>query len=465
MTSFGSGTLLRPAARFTRAPVGVTAYLRDRTFRRALLAADMLAAAASAGLAQLVFATGGAGRNALVVLVVVPFVYTASGLYRRDELVISKTSLDEAPAVFRAATFSAMLTYFFESSVVRTPLGAQFLGLGVVSLAVLTLIMRLVARTAARRLTPPERCLILGDRWAEDRLRGQLSTARSIKAEIVGRQRLDELHESMPPDALADVDRVVIAADDAPPEQVHQAIRVSKQLGVKVSLLPRMFEVVGSAVAFDYLGGLTLLGVRRFGLSRRARAVKRVFDIAGALAALLVLGPILLGIALIVRLTSPGSVLFRQTRVGRDGRPFQMLKFRSMVDDADRRKSELRSLNEADGLFKISDDPRLTPFGRVLRRMWLDELPQLINVLRGNMSLVGPRPLVQDEDEKIVGWRRQRLYLTPGMTGPWQILGAARVPLREMVAIDYLYVANWSLWNDIKILLRTVPCVLARRGQ
>jgi exopolysaccharide biosynthesis polyprenyl glycosylphosphotransferase len=465
MTSFGGGTLLRPATRLAPPPVGVTAYLRDRTFRRALLGADVCAATASTGIAQIVFAAGGAGRSALVLLVVVPFVYTASGLYRRDELVMSKTSLDEAPAVFRAATFSAMLTYFFESLVVRTPLGAQFLGLGVMSLSVLTLLMRLVARTAARRLTPPERCLVLGDRWAEDRLRGQLSAMRSIKAEIIGRRRLDAVHESTPPDAFAEVDRVVIAADDAPPEQVHDAIRVTKQLGLKVSLLPRMFEVVGSAVAFDYLGGLTLLGVRRFGLSRRARAVKRAFDIAGALAALLLLGPILLGIALLVRLTSRGSVLFRQTRVGRDGRPFQMLKFRSMVVGADGRKAELWSLNEADGLFKITDDPRLTPVGRVLRRMWLDELPQLINVLRGQMSLVGPRPLVQDEDEKIVGWRRQRLYLTPGMTGPWQILGAARVPLREMVAIDYLYVANWSLWNDIKILLRTVPCVLARRGQ
>jgi lipopolysaccharide/colanic/teichoic acid biosynthesis glycosyltransferase len=261
------------------------------------------------------------------------------------------------------------------------------------------------------------------------------------------------------------VDRVVIVADDAPSEQVHAAVHVAKQLGVKVSLLPRMFEVVGSAVAFDYIGGLTLLGIRRFGLSRRARVVKRMFDIAGAATALVVLSPLLLGIAVVIRLTSSGSPLFRQTRVGRDGRPFQMLKFRSMVAGADRHKSELRFLNEADGLFKITDDPRLTRVGRVLRRMWLDELPQLLNVLRGDMSLVGPRPLVPDEDVKIVGWRRQRLYLTPGMTGPWQVLGAARVPLREMVTIDYLYVANWSLWNDVKILLRTVPCILARRGQ
>jgi exopolysaccharide biosynthesis polyprenyl glycosylphosphotransferase len=465
MTSFGSGTLLGPATGLRNRTTDTPAAFRDRTFRRALLVADVLAGALAAGTTQLLFAGGGAGRIAIVLPILVPFVYTASGLYRRDELVLSKTSLDEAPAVFRAATFAAMLAYFVESVVVRTPLGAQYLGLSVVSLSALTVVMRLFARTAASGLTPPERCLVLGDRWAEDRLRTQLSTTRSIKAEVVGREPLDTLDPSTPADALTDVDRVVIAADDAPPEQVHEAIRVAKQLGLKVSLLPRMFEVVGSAVAFDYIGGLTLLGVRRFGLSRRARVVKRMFDIAGAATALLLLSPFLLSIAVVIRLTSPGRALFRQTRVGRDGRPFEMIKFRSMVAGADGRKSELRFLNEADGLFKITDDPRLTRVGRVLRRMWLDELPQLINVLRGDMSLVGPRPLVLDEDEKIVGWHRQRLYLTPGMTGPWQVLGAARVPLCEMVTIDYLYVANWSLWNDVKILLRTVPCVLARRGQ
>jgi exopolysaccharide biosynthesis polyprenyl glycosylphosphotransferase len=465
MTSLGSGTMLRPAAgRFARL-AGTAAATRDRTFRRALLVADVIAAAVTVGVGQLVWSGYGAGRTALVLPVLVPFVYTASGLYRRDELVLSKTSLDEAPAVFRAATFSAMLAYFFESLVVPAPLGAQFLGLAVVSLSVLTLITRLLARMVTDYLTPPERCLVLGSRWAEDRLRDQLSVTRAVKAEVVGRQRLDELTSSTPPDALIGLDRIVVAADDAAPEQVHETIRVAMQLGMKVSVLPRMFEVVGSAVAFDYIGGLTLLGVRRFGLSRRARAVKRAFDIVGSATALLVLSPLLLAIAVLVRATSPGPALFRQTRVGRDGRTFEMLKFRSMVAGADGYKSELRGLNEADGLFKITDDPRMTPLGRVLRRMWLDELPQLINVLRGDMSLVGPRPLVLDEDEKIVGWRRQRLYLTPGMTGPWQVLGAARVPLHEMVTIDYLYVANWSLWNDVKILLRTVPCVLARRGQ
>jgi lipopolysaccharide/colanic/teichoic acid biosynthesis glycosyltransferase len=141
-----------------------------------------------------------------------------------------------------------------------------------------------------------------------------------------------------------------------------------------------------------------------------------------------------------------------------------MFKFRSMVEDADEHKDALRHLNETEGLFKIERDPRVTRAGRVLRRTSLDELPQLFNVWRGEMSLVGPRPLVVDEDAQVLGFHRHRLHLTPGMTGHWQILGATRVPLHEMVGIDYLYVANWSLWSDVKILLRTVPHVLASRG-
>jgi lipopolysaccharide/colanic/teichoic acid biosynthesis glycosyltransferase len=171
-------------------------------------------------------------------------------------------------------------------------------------------------------------------------------------------------------------------------------------------------------------------------------------------------------IAAAVKLTSPGPVLFRQKRIGRDGREFEMLKFRTMVEDADVKKRELVELNEAlDGFFKIADDPRLTSVGRFLRRSFLDEIPQLINVFRGEMSLVGPRPLVPAEDRRIEGWQRRRLTLSPGMTGLWQIFGgASRVPLREMVKIDYMYAANWSLWLDVQILLRTFPSVVKQRG-
>jgi lipopolysaccharide/colanic/teichoic acid biosynthesis glycosyltransferase len=179
---------------------------------------------------------------------------------------------------------------------------------------------------------------------------------------------------------------------------------------------------------------------------------------------MILLWPLLAAFALAIKLTSPGPVLFRQKRIGRGGVEFDMLKFRTMADGADAHKRHLLELNEADGLFKIANDPRVTPVGRFMRRRSLDELPQLWNVLRGQMSLVGPRPLVPEDDARVYGWQRQRLQLVPGMTGAWQLLGSTRAPLHEMVKLDYLYGTNWSLWADIKILLRTIVYVARARS-
>jgi lipopolysaccharide/colanic/teichoic acid biosynthesis glycosyltransferase len=243
-----------------------------------------------------------------------------------------------------------------------------------------------------------------------------------------------------------------------------EVIRVAKAIGLRVSLIPRLFEVIGSAVAFDELDGLTILGVPRTGLGRSSRFLKRSFDLAGATIGIVLLAPLMAAIAIAIRVDSPGPVLFRQVRVGRDGKRFHILKFRSMVCQAEALKSAVSHLNEAQGVFKIPRDPRLTRVGRWLRRRCLDELPQLFNVWRGEMSLVGPRPLVVDEDAKIIGLDRARLASMPGMTGHWQVLGSARIPMQEMVAIDYLYAANWSLWNDVKLLLRTIRLVLSGAG-
>jgi exopolysaccharide biosynthesis polyprenyl glycosylphosphotransferase len=261
-----------------------------------------------------------------------------------------------------------------------------------------------------------------------------------------------------------DVHRVVIAPPTTDRGEVLNLIRVSKNLGLKVSVLPRMLEVIGSSVEFDDLEGVHLLGVRRFGLTRSSRFIKRGMDVVGSALALVILAPLLAVIAVAIKLDSRGPALFRQDRVGRDGRVFEMLKFRTMVQDAEGLKPGLYSRNEADGLFKIVDDPRVLRVGRPLRRLSLDELPQLINVLLGEMSLVGPRPLILDDDRRVEGWFRRRLQLTPGMTGRWQVLGSARIPLHEMVKLDYLYLANWSLWGDVKILIRTLQFVLGRRG-
>jgi lipopolysaccharide/colanic/teichoic acid biosynthesis glycosyltransferase len=169
--------------------------------------------------------------------------------------------------------------------------------------------------------------------------------------------------------------------------------------------------------------------------------------------------------ALLIKLDTKGPVFFQQTRVGRGGARFGMLKFRSMVDGADALKGGLSARNEAGhGLFKIAADPRVTRFGRSLRRTKIDELPQLFNVLGGQMSLVGPRPLIVEEDEQIIGTDRRRLHLTPGITGPWQILGSSEVPINEMAKLDYLYIANWSVWEDLRILGQTLFLVAHRRG-
>jgi lipopolysaccharide/colanic/teichoic acid biosynthesis glycosyltransferase len=204
---------------------------------------------------------------------------------------------------------------------------------------------------------------------------------------------------------------------------------------------------------------------QQFSLTRSSVTLKRAFDLTVALIGLVAVFPLMLAMAIAVKLDTSGPVFFRQQRVGRRGVHFEMLKFRTMVRDAEALKDSLTHHNEArEGLFKIINDPRITRVGKFLRKTSLDELPQLLNVLRGEMSLVGPRPLILEEDSRVKGWQRQRLELPPGMTGQWQILGPVRTSLSEMVAIDYLYVTNWSLWTDITILFRTLTHVLGRRG-
>jgi lipopolysaccharide/colanic/teichoic acid biosynthesis glycosyltransferase len=201
------------------------------------------------------------------------------------------------------------------------------------------------------------------------------------------------------------------------------------------------------------------------GHSRLQVALKRTFDIIGSGLALIALSPFLLLIALMIKADSPGPVLFRQPRVGRNGEVFAMWKFRTMIKDADRQKLSLLHMNDAGrGLFKITHDPRVTGFGRLLRTTSLDELPQLLHVLFGRMSLVGPRPLIPEEDAQIKGQHRRRLQMRPGMTGAWQVAGASRIPLSEMVDLDDEYISDWSLSRDIRLLVGTVPHVFMRRG-
>jgi exopolysaccharide biosynthesis polyprenyl glycosylphosphotransferase len=226
-----------------------------------------------------------------------------------------------------------------------------------------------------------------------------------------------------------------------------------------------LVDVAGARTTIRPFDGLPMLHVEHPRLHGGSRLVKDLFDRIGALALLTLLGPVLLAVALSVRCTSRGPVLFRQVRVGRDGRQFRIFKFRSMYVDAEARLAELRHLNEHDGvLFKIRDDPRVTRVGRYLRRFSLDELPQLLNVLLGQMSLVGPRPPLPAEVAEYADDVRRRLAVKPGMTGLWQVSGRSDLPWEEAVRLDLRYVENWSLSLDLVILLRTMTAVVRSSG-
>lgn len=448
---------------------------RHAAYRRSLAVADMVAAALALLLCVGVLSPDDSVR--LVTLLALPLVVVAGKLqrlYDRDELVLNKSTIDEAPRLFQLATLYTLLVVVFDDQLIAGTLESTQVVVLWFGLFSFTLLSRWLARFFVRRAITPERCLFVGTDEASQRLSEKLDADRP-RAVIVGRMGISptvdrveievarrELHNLV---ALLDVHRVIVEPNQESPEQLLAFVREAKATGVPVSLLPRVLDVIGSSIEIDHLDGITLLGVRQFEMSRSSKFVKRTFDVTGAILALIVLSPLLALLAIIIRLETKGPAIFRQPRVGRDGRHFDIWKFRSMVCGADELKAQLRARNEAaSGLFKIADDPRMTRVGRVLRRRCFDELPQLVNVLRGEMSLVGPRPLVADEDAKILGLDRRRLALTPGMTGPWQILGSARVPMAEMVKLDYLYVTGWSLWADVKILLRTLAYVLARRG-
>ena len=452
---------------------------RHARLRRLLAGADLIAAASA--FAVTVF---GLGHDAVgvwtvfAVAMVVPICKLA-GLYDRDEHLLHKTTLDEAPDLLRVAGLYALLAFLAGDALVDGTLGRDQ-GLFLWGFLFVSMVLwRGLARRLGRRLLAPERCLVIGHADAAHRLGAKLDRCVGTKARVVGRVPLcpqDTSVNELPVLGSIDslervlaehrVERAVIApGGEESDRQLLEAIMAVKRLGVQVSVLPSLFEAVGSAYVYDEVEGATLLGLRRQGLSRSSQLIKRGFDLAGATAMLVALAPPMALIGLAIKLDSRGPVFFRQRRVGKGDETFEIFKFRTMVDGAEAQREALRHRNEAGGgLFKIGEDPRVTRVGRFLRRSSLDELPQLWNVIRGEMSLVGPRPLVVDEDSLIGGLQRHRLLVPPGVTGLWQIGGSARIPLEEMVKIDYLYGANWSLWLDVKILLRTVPFVLGRRG-
>ena len=442
---------------------------REKFYRRSLGVADSVAALATIGITALAWS-----QPLHWVFLLVPaaaiLIAKIQGLYDRDDMVLRKTTIHEWRALFRADALTAIAIYlaWWVSTTALPDHGIRVFAFMLSTLFVLSLVGRTAARSVARRWSTPERCLIVGRTSKCVQLAGQLRGVPGL--DLIGTVSDDDVdcsvagvHELV---ERLNVERIVVVPHSDWGERGSlKLIQSAKWLGIRVSLMPTVMTVVGAWTTVDEFDSMILLGVPRFGLSRSSAGLKRALDLLVGSVTLLFALPVFAAAAIAIKLDSAGPVFFRQKRIGRDGLPFTIYKFRSMVTGAEGMQSDLHAMNETDGLFKMTDDPRVTRLGRLMRTTYIDELPQLYNVLKGNMSLVGPRPLIESEDALLEGYDRHRSRLTPGMTGPWQLRGPMNASLSELVKLDYMYASNWSIWADIDILLGTAARVFSRHGR
>jgi exopolysaccharide biosynthesis polyprenyl glycosylphosphotransferase len=261
------------------------------------------------------------------------------------------------------------------------------------------------------------------------------------------------------------IDEVIITLPWISHRKIMAIMDACQRQRVRFRIVPDLFELSLSRVDIDEVNGIPLLGLREVSISRTSWLIKRAVDTAVAAIMLVLTAPLMLLAAIAIKLESPGPAVFAQVRVGQGGRLFTVYKFRSMRLGAEEKLPELAAQSEAGKiLFKMRQDPRHTSVGRFLRRSSIDELPQLYNILRGEMSIVGPRPALPSEVAQYEDWHRKRLEVPPGMTGLWQVMGRSEIPFDEMVMLDIYYIENWSLGLDFRIMLRTIPTVLSGRG-
>ena len=466
-------------------PVGETwQSRRDYRFHRVLGSADALALGASLALA---FAVSGNNRSVedwLLILPTLPvwlLVFKLYGLYTQQTNRISHGVLDSVPNLAHALLVGTLLLWLFFRAFADWQLIFKEVIAFYLAAMIAIPLMRTAALRIAGRLWGPERVLVIGDEMVTSSLLRKLETHPEYGLEpvrVMSRVESDPLlPERRGPDVrgserspLADlisrerIDHVIVSHQGVSEPQMPSLLRACAQVGTKVTVIPNYVEVMGPSMDLDDVEGLTVLRLNSLMLDRSSRTLKRSIDLIGASLALIVAAPVMVLVALAILIDSGRPILFRQERIGRRGRRFELIKFRTMIPEAEMLVEELREQSrDPDWLF-LESDPRVTRIGRFLRRSSLDELPQLFNVLKGEMSLVGPRPLPAREDERVTGWARSRLDLAPGVTGLWQVLGRTNIPFSEMVKLDYQYVTNWSPWLDLKLIMRTLPAVLKRNG-
>ena len=410
------------------------------------------------------------------------------GLYDADHPKIWHLTVDEAPAIFHWVTLSVAGTLFFIRALPDETLTVESAVALYVAALVSAFALRAAARAIWRRRVPPERALVLGSGALADAVARKLALepghhlsvmelsssgngANGANGEsashVVDVERLGELSKEDLQWLLAEarVERVVLAVPELDESTLAHVVSACRSGGIKLSVVPPMRAMLGTAVDLNHIAEMPVIEYRTWGTSPSTMAIKRALDVVLSAAALVVLVPLLVLIAIAVRLDSRGPALFTQLRAGRHGRPFRILKFRTMCQDAEERISEVIAVDELDEpMFKLREDPRVTRVGRFLRRTSLDELPQLFNVLRGDMSLVGPRPEEVWLVERYGETQRFRLQMRPGLTGPMQVHGRGQLNFQERMAVEREYVENYSLRKDIKILFRTGSAILGARG-
>ncbi|HWX23015.1 MAG TPA: sugar transferase [Candidatus Binatia bacterium] len=405
----------------------------------------------------------------VILIPAVPMVLEAQGFYNRPMLCSRRTT---AWVLFKACflmTLGLILALFLFRTEIARWIPIWFGVISFVLVFVKEELLLMVFKSQLAKTQHRRRFVLVGTRDETARMKAELKVKSGQSMEVAAEIDLDQTPLQHLVDLLHEhsINGVIISSKRAFFDQVEAAIRACELEGVEVWLVADFFKTQISRTSLDDFYGQPILVFRTTPEASWQSVLKRVIDILGSAIGLLLLSLVLPVFALLVRLGSPGPVFFRQQRSGLNGRPFTIYKFRTMVSNAEQFQHELAAMNEMNGpVFKVTKDPRITPFGKFLRKFSFDELPQLYNVLRGEMSLVGPRPLPVDEVRRFNDLaHRRRLSVKPGLTCLWQISGRNNVKdFRDWVRLDLEYIDNWSLWLDFKILWRTVPVVLAGTG-
>ncbi len=408
-------------------------------------------------------------------------VFFNRGLYVRQR---SMARLDELYLVMKSLIISAFLMMAISILLPQLPYTrAIIISNFVVSLILIDLwriTLRKVVGFLAERGVGLMRAVVYGAGKSGRILSNQIKLHPEFGYSVVGfidddPDKAGQVYEDVPvlgpfrklPDAIVshDVDEVLVAIPSATHRHLLNVVFELRERRIPFMVIADLFELVTRRVSVMQIGSIPLLRLWRSPLEGWQGYIKRAIDIAGALGGIIVFLPFWVLMIVLIKLDSRGPIFYRQERLGKDGRPFRIFKFRSMVIGADEMLPELAEFNEMDGpIFKIKKDPRITSVGRLLRKFSIDEFPQLINVLKGDMSLVGPRPPIPEEVKKYERWQTKRLTVPQGVTGLWQVSGRNLLTFEEMVRLDIYYIENWSLWLDLKILLKTIPVVVLMRG-